>query len=296
MIAPTEKAGKPRLIINADDFGASREVNAAVLRAHREGFLTSCSLMVGGEAFQDAVLGAKEHPGLAVGIHLATVMGRAVLPHQVIPHLVDRQGRFSRNSTWSGLKYYFLPAVRRELRQELQAQFERFAATGLPCSHIDSHLHMHVHPVIFKAALDLGKQFGIRCMRVPRDDLSASLRIEAGGFLGKAVGTFVFDLLTRAMRKRLRHHGFVFPDRVYGHLMSGRMDKRYVLSVIERLRPGTTSEIYFHPAVYPAGTALAPREAQCARELDILMSGSILRRMEALGIQRSNYRDLLEEG
>lgn len=294
MIAPAEMAGKPLLIIHADDYGASPEVNAAVLRAYREGLLTSCSLMVGGEAFQDAVLGAKEHPGLAVGIHLVTVMGRAVLPHQAIPHLVDRQGYFPRNPTWSGLKYYFHPTARRELRQELQAQFERFAATGLTCSHIDSHLHMHVHPVIFKAAVELGKQFGIRCMRVPRDDLGASLRTEAGGFLGKATGTFVFNLLTQAMRKRLRHQGFVFTDRVYGHLMSGRMDERYVVSVIQSLRPGTTSEIYFHPALYPDGTVLHPQEAQCAREFNILVSGSILRAMEALGIRRSIYRDLLE--
>lgn len=296
MIAPEEMAGKPRLIIHADDYGASREVNAAVLRAYREGFLTSCSLMVGGEAFQDAVLGAKEHPGLAVGIHVVTVMGRAVLHHQAIPHLVDPQGHFPRNPTWSGLKYYFHPAARRELRQELQAQFERFAATGLPCSHIDSHLHMHVHPVIFKAVLELGKQFGIRCMRVPRDDLGASLRAEAGGLLGKAAGTMVFHFLTRAMAKKLHHHGFVFVDRVYGHLMSGRMDERYVVSVIGRLQPGTTSEIYFHPAVYPAGTALAAREAQCAREFNILISGNVLQRMEERGIRRSIYRDLLEGG
>lgn len=294
MIARTKKAEKPRLIIHADDFGASREVNAAVLRAYREGLLTSCSLMVGGEAFQDAVLGAKDHPGLAVGIHLVTVMGRAVLPHRAIPHLVDLQGYFRRNPTWSGLKYYFLSAARRELHQELQAQFERFAATGLTCSHVDSHLHMHVHPVIFDAALELGEQFGIRCMRVPREDLGASLRTETGGLLGKAVVTFIFDLLTRTMRKRLRHHDFVFTDRVYGHLMSGRMDERYVVSVIQSLQPGTTSEIYFHPAVYPAGTALHPREAQCAREFDILMNGSLLRRMEELGIRRSVYRDLLK--
>src|SRR3982074_2267831 len=86
-----------RLIVNADDFGSSEAVNEAVVRAYTEGVLTSCSLMVTGEAFEDAVRLAHAHPGLAVGIHLVTVMGRAVLPHTEIPALVDQAGYFSSN-------------------------------------------------------------------------------------------------------------------------------------------------------------------------------------------------------
>src|SRR5262245_41291022 len=64
-----------RVIINADDFGASEEVNEAVIRAYKEGVLTSASLMVTGQAFDQAVRLANENPGLAVGIHLVTVVG-----------------------------------------------------------------------------------------------------------------------------------------------------------------------------------------------------------------------------
>ena len=145
-----------RLIVNADDFGISEAVNEAVIRAFTEGVLTSCSLMVTGEAFEHAVSLAHAHPDLAVGIHLVTVMGRAVLPPAAIPTLVDAAGNFVSNPTKAGLKYYFSPQARSELRQELRAQFDKFAATGLRLSHIDGHLHMHVHPVIFRAALALG--------------------------------------------------------------------------------------------------------------------------------------------
>src|SRR2546426_4417919 len=100
---PASKATQHRLIVNADDFGISEEVNEAVIRAYREGVLTSTSLMVTGAAFTQAVKLARENPGLAVGIHLVTVVGKSVLSHSEIPTLVDREGNFSNNPTAAGL-------------------------------------------------------------------------------------------------------------------------------------------------------------------------------------------------
>src|SRR5262245_37487392 len=161
--------GRPRqLIVNADDFGISEAVNEAVIRAFTEGVLTSCSLMVTGEAFEHAVSLAHAHPYLAVGIQLVTVMGRSVLPPSAIPTLVDAAGNFVSSTTRAGLTYYFSPQARSELRQELRAQFDKFVATDLRLSHIDGHLHMHVHPVIFRAALELVVRYGVRCMRGPQ--------------------------------------------------------------------------------------------------------------------------------
>jgi len=80
------------LIINADDFGMSEEVNEAVIRAYKEGVLTSTSLMVTGAAFEQAVRLAKENPGLGVGIHLVSVVGQSVLPHSEIGSLLMRIG------------------------------------------------------------------------------------------------------------------------------------------------------------------------------------------------------------
>src|ERR1044072_973611 len=156
-----------QVIINADDFGRSQEINEAIIRAHREGVLTSCSLMVSGAAFEQAVDLAKAHPKLGVGIHLVTVVGQSVLPQREIPTLVDEHQNFSNDPNRAGLKYYFSSPARRELKKELAAQFAKFAETGLPFSHIDGHLHLHVHPVIFKIAIELGIRYGVRRMRVP---------------------------------------------------------------------------------------------------------------------------------
>src|ERR1700680_3490540 len=95
---PVEKAlTHRRLIVNADDFGISEEVNVAIIRAHKEGILTSASLMVTGTAFDHAVRLARENPHLGVGIHLVTVMGQSALSPSEVSSLVDSQGNFSNN-------------------------------------------------------------------------------------------------------------------------------------------------------------------------------------------------------
>jgi hopanoid biosynthesis associated protein HpnK len=288
------QAGQPRrLIVNADDFGSSEAVNEAVIRAFTEGVLTSCSLMVTGEAFEHAVSLAHAHPDLAVGIHLVTVMGRAVLPPSAIPTLVDAAGNFASNPTRAGLKYYFSPQARSELRQELRAQFDTFAATGLRLSHIDGHLHMHIHPMIFRAALELGLRYGVRRMRVPQEEyrLAVNFRRQCAG--KTALYTLLFSLLARRMKRQLRGSDFVYAERVYGNLHSGQMDEQYFLYTLDNLR-ATTNEIYFHPAVYPADCRLNAAEQQGMREFAALTSPSVCRHAHELGIELVNYFDLAE--
>ncbi|MBP8645358.1 MAG: hopanoid biosynthesis-associated protein HpnK [Syntrophobacteraceae bacterium] len=289
---PARKCSKDiakKLIFNADDFGASEPVNLAVLRAFKEGVLTSCSLMVSGQAFEHAVRIAGDLPGLAVGIHLVTVMGSSVLPPAWIPHLVDGNGNFPVEPGWTGLKYQFSRRARQELRRELEAQFEKFAATGLLLSHIDSHLHMHVHPVVFDMVLELGLQFGARAMRVPADDLSAFRRYEGRVSPGVWTSWAVFQLLTRRMRKILPEKRFVFCERVYGHLRSGRMEESYVLSLLDGLLPGT-HEIYLHPALAHPGDSLSLDQGQA--ELEVFLSPRVKERIRQLNIRTTTYRGL----
>ena len=280
-----------RLIVNADDFGSSETVNEAVIRAFTEGVLTSCSLMVTGEAFEPAVRLAHAHPGLAVGIHLVTVMGRAVLPPAEIPTLVDAAGNFAANAVVAGLKYYFSPQARRELRRELSAQFETFAATGLRLSHIDGHLHMHVHPVVFRAAVELGTRYGVRRMRVPQEEYRLAVNFDRQHAGTKAVYTVLFNRLARRMQRQLRASGFVYAERVYGNLHSGQMDEQYFLYMLDNLR-ADTNEIYFHPAVYQADCLLNAAAQQSMREFAALMSPAVRRRVHELGITLINYFDL----
>ena len=280
-----------RLIVNADDFGVSEEVNEAVIRAYKDGVLTSASLMVTGAAFEGAVTLARENPGLAVGIHLVTVVGKSVLSHSEIPALVDKEGNFSNNPTAAGLKYFFSPRARRELRKELVAQFEKFHATGLRLSHIDGHLHLHVHPVIFNAALELGAKYGERRMRVPVEERRLALEFDRTSLLQKTIHTLLFGGLARYMKKKLKERGFTYPERVYGNLQSGRMSERYFLYTLDNLT-AETSEIYFHPAVYADDRLLDNNQRQCSIEFEALMSKRVSERVQELGVTLTNYKGI----
>ncbi|HSB09263.1 MAG TPA: hopanoid biosynthesis-associated protein HpnK [Blastocatellia bacterium] len=279
------------LIVNADDFGASKQVNEAVIRAFKEGVLTSASLMVTGEAFDHAVMLAKENPGLAVGIHLVTVVGRSVLPRSEIPSLVDEHGNFSNDPNGAGLRYFFSPRARRELRKELAAQFEKFQSTGLPLSHIDGHLHLHVHPVIFNAALELGSKYRARRMRVPVEERALALGFDRTSLLRKTVHSVLFGALAWYMKKKLRERGFAFPERVYGNLQSGRMSEPYFLYVLDNLTSGI-SEIYFHPAAYAADKLLNDAERQCLIEFEALTSKRVKERIKQTGVELANYFEI----
>ena len=280
-----------RLIVNGDDFGLSEQVNEGIIRAFKEGVLTSCSLMVTGDAFDQAVALARENPRLAVGIHLVTAMGRSVLPKREIPSLVDEECRFSNNPALAGLKYFFWPPARREIRRELSAQFCKYHTTALPLSHVDGHLHMHVHPVIFNAAVALGEKFGAKRMRVVQEERRLALAFDRCHILSKTAHSLLFGRLAAYMKKKLKARGFMFPHRVYGDLQTGRMNEQYFLYALENLR-SETNEIYFHPAVYGAGAALTDEQRQQVIEFGALTSPTVIRRMNELGVELANYFDL----
>lgn len=280
-----------QVIINADDFGRSQEINEAIIRAHREGVLTSCSLMVSGAAFEQAVELARENPRLGVGLHLVTVVGQSILPHTEIPTLVDEQRNFSNNPNRAGLKYYFSPQARRELRKELAAQFAKFAETDLPFSHIDGHLHLHVHPVIFKTAMALGLQYGVRRMRVLGEELDLALSFDKRFRMRKTIYKWLFDGLGAYMKRHLRKNNFAFTERVYGNLQSGAMDEAYFLYTLSNLT-AATNEIYFHPAVYSVERVLSAEEQQGMIEFEALTSPKLIERLQDTRFNLINYFDL----
>jgi hopanoid biosynthesis associated protein HpnK len=280
-----------RLIVNGDDFGISEQVNEAVIFAFRHGILTSTSLMVSGEAFEQAVALAKENPGLAVGLHVTCACGRPVLAPARLPHVVGKEGYFPADPGLAGLKYFFCPGARKEIEKEIAAQFEKFARSGLDFSHVDSHCHMHVHPVVLDAIVDIAQAYGIKRIRVPADNFFSALPFLRSPVKSGAYAV-IFKLLTQRMRKILRRRGFIFPRTVYGNLLTGRMSLPYVLWLLDRLQEGT-SELYLHPALPRRGEGKvdAPR-VQRFSEFSILINPEVRDTIARSQVSLSTYRDL----
>ena len=232
-----------RVVFSADDFGLSVAVNEAVERAHRDGILDQASLMVAGPAAADAVRRARALPSLRVGLHLVVIEGPAVSPPAAIPGLVDKSGQFPPDQLRLGVNYFFRPAIRRQLADEIRAQFSRFAATGLTLDHANAHKHMHLHPTVGALTIGIGREFGLRRIRVPAEPpaILARLGVHAGA------GDRALYAWTRLLREA-RSAGMEVNDHCFGIAWSGHMTRDRIHALLPHL-PDGHSEIYFHPAV-----------------------------------------------
>jgi hopanoid biosynthesis associated protein HpnK len=273
------------LIVTADDFGVSPEVNEAVERAHTDGILSAASLMVAGNAAGDAVTRARMLPKLRVGLHLVLVEGRPVLPARSVPDLVDAKGFFRTDMARAGAAMFFLPSVKRQLAAEIEAQFAAFEATGLKLDHVNAHKHFHLHPTIASLIVKIGAAHGVRGARVPLEPQGVLARIEKHQPSGVVALTAPF---ARLLRRRFQRAGITAPDQVFGLAWSGAMTPDRLAGLIEHL-PDGLSEIYMHPATgnYPG---CAPGYLY-ARELAALTAPDLPALLAAQDIHLGGFAD-----
>lgn len=285
-----------RLIVSADDFGMSPGVNAGILRAHREGILTDVGLMVNGRAFDEAVELARSNPTLSVGLHLTLAQGRAAAPAAEIPLLAGPDGLFRMNPIWSGLRFFFLPGVRAQLRREIEAQLAKFRATGLPLSHVDGHVTIHAHPTVLSLLIECAPAYGIRAVRLPNEPLLPALRFDARHLGRKLFEATAFAALSRYARKRLARAGIAHPQRMFGLHQTGRISERYVLALLAQL-PDGVSELYCHAAL-PDDECRRwrPADYESEEEVAALTSPRVRAEIERRGIELVSYAALHRRG
>jgi chitin disaccharide deacetylase len=283
---------KPKaVIVTADDFGFSREVNSGVLRAHRQGILTGTSLMVAGAARDEAAKLARENPALDVGLHLVVCRGYAVSPAAANAGLTGKSGEFAWNPTIAGMRYFFDRRVRISLRDEIRAQIELHLKLIGYLKHLDGHLNFHVHPTIADMVISLAVEYGIPYIRIPREPVLTTLALAQDHAVRKLYEAIIFRMLARRTRRMLDEHGIRTTDWLFGLHQSGRLSEDYVAGIVQRLRPGTT-ELYFHPAS-DIGAIPPPAEAQA--EVGILTSARIREALDIAGARLTNFAELARD-
>jgi hopanoid biosynthesis associated protein HpnK len=271
---------KRRLIVNADDFGRSHAINQAVIRAHREGILTSASLMINEPAADEAIALARQNPGLGVGLHLALVCGRSALPPAAIPDLVNAQSQFSNRPVAAGFRYFLSARCWAQLRDEIAAQFAKFRAAALPLDHVNGHLHFHLHPVVLKILRENAGAWGVRAMRLTRDPFLLNARIAPGRWGYRLSHAAIFNLLSAQAGSWMTRHEIRHTRAVFGLLQDGGVDAGYLANLLPLLPPGD-SELYSHPSL-----------DQFKHEFDALVNPSTRAVVRQLGIQLIRYQDL----
>ncbi len=241
-----------RLIVNADDFGYTRGVNAGIVRAFREGIVTSTTIMATGDAFEDAVECAQANPKLGVGCHLVLVGGKCVAPAKQVSSLADSEGRLP-PSLPALLSKLSTGSVRPDaIEAELRAQVERVVAAGLRPTHFDSHKHTHAHPRVMEVVVRVAEEFKITRIRKPFEDSKALLwpKFRGGVSSWKQRATALMaGVNASGFRKLASLHGMRTPDHFMGVAATGRLNRDAILAMIGEMRDGVT-ELMCHPGKY----------------------------------------------
>src|SRR5215472_9001369 len=276
----TDDRSLKRLVVTADDFGLSVEVNKAVRRAHHDGILTCASLMMGAPAVREAVAIAAAD-GLPVGLHLTLADGRPVLPPERVPDLVDADGAFRTNLGSLAVRLVLSSRALRQAQAECEAQMASFLATELELDHVNTHHHFHLHPSILTIVIGLARRSRAPAVRVPFERRVPPYRY---ALLGATMAPWAL----RA-RRRLRRAGIVTNDALFGLYDSGSMTEAAWLRIAPRIRDGLT-EIYCHPVLgETASPGELPSPEALTDELDALLSSTVRAALDDAGIRRVSF-------
>lgn len=283
------------LIVNADDLGWTAGVNRGIAEAHRNGIVTSASLLANGPAFADGVRVARELPRLGVGVHLNLSDGKPVAPPQEVPSLLNEAGELS-----GGPESLLLRIATRNLdpnhvEKEWDAQIRKTVVAGIRPTHLDGHKHVQMLPGLFSIALRLAKKHGIDAVRVSHESSSLRAALNAGGdsaavLLKQGVQARGLKFLARDARKMAERAGIATADYFCGIAQTGVLTVQGVRKLLTNLPDGTT-ELMCHPGYADADLATTATRLQQSRqtELQILTDESVRKIVADLGIRLINY-------
>jgi predicted glycoside hydrolase/deacetylase ChbG (UPF0249 family) len=271
-------SGRKQLVVNADDFGFTPDVNRGIVDAHRGGILTGTTLMANGAAFEDAVRLARETPSLDVGCHLVLVGDRSLVSGKPLPLTV---GHLLAALALGDIRPY----------EELAAQVRRILDAGIRPTHLDTHKHTHLAPPVLDAVARLSETFGIRWVRRPFDFPLSALRGTVPRL--KRVTNDAMGLLRQRFHRVLARHGCRTTDHFAGFQITGRFCTAELVELLESLPDGST-ELMCHPG-YCGQSLRAARtrlKESRERELEALTAVETRTALERYGIELVGYGGL----
>ena len=255
--------------------------------------------MATGPAFDDAVGHAKATPTLGVGCHLVLTGGTAVAPPSEIPSLVGANGLLPESLGIFALTKVTSGSIRTsDIETELRAQIQKILSAGIEPTHVDTHKHTHVHPVVMNVLGRVLHEFGITHVRNPVENLQDSWRTtrseseNASPMAGLAAAVTVKAVASQ-FQTISRKYGLHSPDRFLGLAITGQLGTAALCRLIDTLPEGQ-SEIMLHPGICDADLARTGSRLQQHRQIEMegLMAPEVRHAIEKNGIRLISFRDL----
>ena len=291
------------LIVNADDLGWTDGVNRGIADAHRQGLVTSTSLLANGRAFDSALDVARGNPALGVGVHLNLSDGPPTASPENVRGLLN-----SENCLEDGPETLLLRIASRslpleEIEREWEAQIQKVREAGIHPTHVDGHKHVQMLPGLFEIAVRLAKKHGIRAIRVSHEEsrlravLATDGEQKTGVVLKQRVQARGLKLLAPDAREMANRQGLVTTDYFCGIAQTGVLHRTGVERLLESLPDGTT-ELMCHPGYFDDALHASPTRLQKSRqtELQILTDPAVRKLVATRGIRLISYKLLGDVG
>lgn len=287
-----------RLIINADDFGLTAGVNRGILEAHRQGVVTSATMMANALAMGDAVRLAKTVERLSVGCHVVLIDGQPLLSPSHVRSLMSakNRGRF-RDSLQSfaaaALQGHLDPD---EVADEVEAQIRKIQSAGLEVSHVDTHKHTHLFPAVGHPLLKAAKACGVRAVRnpfAPLKPLAFAHLMRRPRLWTRYSEVTLLRRFNAEFRRAVEKEGMVTTDGSFGIVGTGALDEKLFEAIVGSIPEGTW-ELLCHPGYCDEelrGVKTRLRETR-AQELKVLTSAAARQALEKRGVELISYREL----
>jgi hopanoid biosynthesis associated protein HpnK len=283
-----------RLIVNADDFGLTAGVNRAIVEGNQSGIVTSATLMANAKATDLAINLAKSQPSLKTGCHVVLIDGVPLAAN--LPSLTDGSPRFR-----SSLKQFALAAVRGkiaadEIQREVEAQIRKLQSCGVTITHVDSHKHTHMFPRVLRPILRAAKAYGIRAVRNPFEPIRCwpvGMVMAAPGLWLRSAGVMAFQIFAAEFRRAVKEEGIVSTDGTVGIAVTGMLDQKKLLKILEVLPEGTW-ELVCHPGYSDSDLQVAGTRLTQSREIELsaLTSEETKKALVRRQIELISYADL----
>lgn len=276
-----------KLIVNADDFGWSEGVNLGIVRAHREGFLTSTTLMANMVNAEQAVSLAGENPDLGVGVHLNLLEGTALADLSAVGVICDSEGHFRYSAGRLAIGVMLSEKVRRAVEAEVCAQIEWIISRGLRPTHIDSHKHVHAAWGVFRIVRRAAEKYGIKSVRIPYEPgvVRSGKWPDVGSKDRRR--SMIVSCMARSARSMAR--GMVSNDILLGIAHTGKADEGFWRGVCEFEHKGIV-EVMVHPGYTVAEDSKRTRlTVEREAELEALCNMEINESLRSAGYELVHY-------
>ncbi|MBI3035077.1 ChbG/HpnK family deacetylase [Candidatus Woesearchaeota archaeon] len=271
-----------RLIVTADDFGYSRNVNKAIIRCFKEGIVTSTSLIVNTTYFQESINLLKQNKNLDVGLHINLTEFKPLTKNKT---LAGKNGEFIGKTKWFG--GYYKNADKKEVEDEIEAQILKAVSKGLKITHINGHNHIHIFPNVIDIILRLAKKYKIRCIRIPNEKVAnkhqkLSNELKKRNMLAK----FSKMAKTKILKNKLR-----VTNAFYGILNMNDMNFNKLSMILNSIKNGT-SELMTHPAYIDKKGDIFHSSRQRESEIKLMTSDKIMKLIKKRRINLVNFAQI----